>query len=199
MKKILYLCVIFIVIVCSCNKSSESKSKNDNFENESIVYNDSVQGVFFKTPFGASKEEVIANFKAHGYIVNKVVSTDQQLHFYPEKGTRFTFGNMSWDMLTVYFNNNKFCTIKFMNAGNDKASAIKDYENILSTVSAKYNMMEEEPEDTTYYRQAVGYSKQNRYIIVSCYRYETIGREIKQGVSLVYEDQDFDNEVSGEL
>lgn len=191
------LILVSFSLICSCNSKGDSSYSNK--EKEDTIFNDNIQGVFFDAPFGASKQEVINKFKAHGFIVDQYTSSDAIVHFRPTNGNYFTFGNMPWEMLDVSFVNDKFYFIRFMNASDDKATAIQSYKEILSKLSAKYNMMEKEPSDTTTYKVSVGYSKQNRIVIVGCYRYETISRTIMQGVSLEYHDSNLSEEISDEL
>ena len=193
----LYFLSIFVIGICSCtNSNSYSKSKSDV---KDTLYNDNIQGMFYDTPFGASKEVVIKNFEKHGFYVVTSISTDALLHFRSNQGSIFTFGNMPWEMLDVALYNDKFSTICFMNASKDKASAIEQYDGLLSAISKKYDMMEQAPKDTTVYKVSVGYSKIKRIVAVACYRYETVNKDIWQGVSLEYSDESFYDEVSDEL
>lgn len=192
-----FVVLVLVVSICSCNKNGGNS--NDKEEKKDTLYNDNIQSTFFDAPFGSSKKDVIAKFEEHGFIVNKYTSTDALVHFQPSTGSRFTFGNMPWEMLDASFINDKFYHIRFMNASDDKASAIQIYENVLSNLSAKYKMTNEEPSDTTCYRVSVGYSKQKRIVFVACYRYETTSHTIMQGISLEYQDGSFANEVSDEL
>ena len=88
-----------------------------------------------------------------------------------------------------------------MNAFKDKAAAINEYEGLLSTVSSKYEMMEEDPKDSTIYKISRGYSKKDarHYIVTSVFRYESVGRDIFNGVTLDYYDEDYQSSVSDEL
>ena len=106
---------------------------------------------------------------------------------------------MAWEMLDVSLYNDKFCSIRFMNSSDDKVSVIKQYDSILSAISMKYKMTEETPSDTTLYKVSIGYSKIKRIVSVSCFRYETVSKNIMQGVTLDYSDGNFYNEVSDEL
>lgn len=201
MKKLL---VVFLAAICmvSCNSKSKTAVINGVKQATSdTAFNEKIQGVFFDTPFGARKDEVIKNFKAHNLFLNKQTSSDAVLHFFPIGSKFYTFGNMTWEMLDVYLSNGKFYAINFMNYSEDKASAIEEYDDILDAVSAKYDMMEREAEDTTIYRLSTGYTKPHprRTVTVACYRYESISKTILQGVSLAYFDEQYNNEVSDEL
>ncbi len=198
MKKLFVLLIVSCICICSCKKSNNS-ANSSNTVKQDTVYNENIQSVFFDTPFGASKEEVIKKFKLHDFIPYTQTSSDALIHFHPIQSQKYSFGNMTWDMLDVGFVNGKFNYIRFMNASKDKVSAIQNYENVLSSVSAKYEMMEQVPEDTTFYKMSIAYSKVNRYVSVYCFRYETISKEIRIGTVLEYLDRSFNNEVSDEL
>ncbi|MBQ9230788.1 MAG: hypothetical protein IJ190_06345 [Prevotella sp.] len=202
MKK-LPLFLILLICIASCNTNSKTKIVDGEKQKTSdTVFNAKIQGVFFDTPFGSSKAEVIKNFKNHGLRFINYTSTETLLHFSPQRGKYFSFGNMSWEMVDVEVSNDKFYFIRFMNTSEDKATTIQAYENLLATVSAKYEMMEETPEDTMIYRVAAGYTESipHRVVIVSCFKYETISRKMLQGISLEYADGKFyEDEVSDEL
>ena len=185
----------------SCNKKKD-KSGSNNFGvvKTDTLWNDHIQGEFFNTPFGSTKAELIKNFRKNGLELNTYTSTDNLLHFSSSKGKYKTFGGMNWEMIDVLINNNgKFNLIRFMNASDDKASALQSYNNLLSTISQKYQLTTIEPKDTSVYAASAAYSKTNRLAGIGCFRYETIGQEIKIGIMLEYRDISFDNEVSDEL
>lgn len=191
------------VLIISCNTGSKTKiSDGVKEKTQDTVFNEKIQGVFFDTPFGASKEDVIKNFEAHGLNYIKYTSTETLLHFGPRRGKYFSFGNMSWELLDVMMSNDKFFHIRFMSPSEDKATTINAYDNVLSIVSSKYEMMEEVPEDTMVYKIAAGYTKNHprRVVVVSCFKYESVSRRMLQGFSLEYADERFyNNEVSDEL
>ena len=61
-------------MLCSCVNSSKGSSSNIEEQQKvkkDTLYNDSIQGVFFGTPFGASKEEVVKNLEGHGFVLNR--------------------------------------------------------------------------------------------------------------------------------
>ena len=201
-KIVISLIFVSCICLCSCkniNKNANAISNSSNTTVQDTVYNENIQNVFFDTPFGASQEEVIKNFEKHGFLPIKLTSTDVLIHFNYIRGQNYSFGNMSWDMLDVGFNNGKFNSIYFINSSKDKATAFHNYESILSHVSAKYKMIEQIPQDTTIYKMSIGLSKGNRFVFVFCSRYETIQEKIKIGTVLQYYDRNYDNEVSDEL
>lgn len=193
------LLAIMILASCSGNGSSNQDAEsNDSIQDEQL--NDSIQGRFFDTEFGASKEEVIRNFEAHELRYRKNDSTDDALLFMPKAfRTNFTFGGFSWDYVRVYINNGVFYAIEFNNAHKDKASAIQDYDALYERLTAKYVLNNESPSDTTVYKRAVGRSKTERSIAISCHRYESVSRDIYIGVSLAYADLKYYSEVNDEL
>lgn len=201
-KLFLIVLSIMLLTIClpSCNKKESPKANDIGKVAKDTLWNDNIQGEFFGTKFGASKAELIKNFRNHGLILNTYASTDALLHFSSSKGKFKTFGGMNWEIIDVNLNNNgKFVRISFMNASDDKASALQTYNDILSTVSHKYQFMDIETTDTTMYAAAVAFSKLERVAAISCFRYETINHQIKIGTILEYVDYSFENEVSDEL
>ena len=178
---------------CQGSKSDKDSTKID------TLWNDSVQHVFFDTPFGASRDEVIRNFAKHGFTLKRDISTDTRLSFDYDKSKYYTFGGMSWELLNVYLTNGKFSSIQFYTPKTDKADAISDYNSIVNTVSQKYNLTDIEPKDTIVYGNKVAFSKSDCEAWITCYRYESIGNEIFYTVELVYVDTELDNAVSDEL
>ena len=196
---IVFLAVLFGFTLVTTTSCSSGKGNKVISEDEKPVDNDSIQSVFFNTPFGSSKDDVIKNFTEHDLMCQKYVSTDEGLHFVSKSGRYFSFGGMNWEMCNVILCNNKFSGIRFYNASNDKAEALKSYEQLHSTVSGKYNLNDVEVSDTTIYAWSTGIcEKQNRIINVSCYRYETITKDIMIGVELSYYDKNYVS-VSDEL
>ena len=197
----LLVCLISVSLFSSCNKKENNNSSNSiGFVKTDTLWNDHIQGEFFDTQFGASKAELIKNFRKNGLVLNTYASTDNLLHFASSKGKYKTFGGMNWEMVDVNINNNgKFVSITFMNAQDDKASALQNYNGLKSTIEQKYKLTHIEPTDTTLYAADVAYSKTNRALAISCFRYETIGQQIKIGTSLQYIDKSFEEEVSDEL
>ena len=197
-------CALAVVIGCHSGSGSGSESKSEPVEDS---MNEKSQDMFFGTKFGASREEVIRNFAKHGFDVNKSLSTENWVYFFPVDTTTiyrkrkdyYSFGGHNWKLLSVSLNNDKFYLIRFANSFNDKASALNEYQGLLSTISKKYHVSEAEPIDTTVYKVHVGYDKQNRYVGVSCYRDESIGGELYYYVELLYRDDSIAYEPSDEL
>ena len=203
MNKYLVFSLIYLTIMlCSCVNSSKGSSSNIEEQQKvkkDTLYNDSIQGVFFGTPFGASKEEVVKNLEGHGFVLNRYESSDVLLDFFPTQGSRFSFGNISWKMLDVLLSNNKFYYIRFINTNNDKASALSQFDEVFHAVSAKYYLNDYASGDTTIYKMSVGYTKMQRGVFVICRRYESTAGNIIYGTMLEYLDNNYYKEVSDEL
>lgn len=187
MKKILLLISLFLgITLISCNNKG-ANSKNDKSEEElDTIWNDKVQETFFDVTFGDSINDVIAKLENHGFYYNKSISTDVLLHFSSREGQYFSFGNMNWQMLDIFASNGRFNGIMFMNASDDKASALQNYNNIKKAIENKYSITEKPLNDTTLYAASLVFGKNQTAACVSCYRYETIGGNIKIGTDLTY-------------
>lgn len=185
----------------SCKNSNSGKvsySYKDSFQVDTL-WNEKVQNVFFDTPFGASKQEVIKNFAKHGFTYNRTFSGEERLVFDYRGAKYYNFGGMSWELLDVYFNNGKFTAISFYTPYKDKAEAISGYENIADVLSKKYYLTTTEPDDSTVYGIQCALSKSNIIAQVRCYRYESVGKEIFYSTELFYADENIEYEVSDEL
>lgn len=204
--RIMTLCVILITLIsCKSKPQTGTTGGNNNVvEKENtpeIIYNDSIQDTFFGVKFGTEKRELIRKFESHNLVYDKYLSDDTTLRFRSRSGRKFNFGGLSWEMLNVCLSNNRFYFIQFMNAFKDKAAAINEYDGLLSTVSSKYEMMEEAPKDSTEYKISRGYSKKDphHYVVTSVFRYESYRGVIFNGVTLDYFDEDYQSSVSDEL
>lgn len=199
MKKLLSIVFVFAIIV-SCNNKTKVVGgvKEKTYD---TAFNEKIQGMFFGVSFGDNKEEVISKLKAHDFAYDNYSSSDVLLHFRSKNEKYFSFGNMPWEMLDISTSSDKFYHIRFMNSSEDKATVISSYEHVLSTVSAKYKMMEETPKDSTVYRLSVGYTRGHprRLVIVSCFRYESLSKHILQGYTLEYSDEESYSDVNYEL
>ena len=196
MNKISFLITLALFLsLVSCGNNQSNSKTNNNAE----VDNDSIQGIFFETPFGATKEEIITNFSKHGLSLDTYNSTDEVLHF-DSKGSRyFSFGGFGWAKCRVMLNNNKLHCIDFYTPQKDKASSLNAYEAIENAVENKYHMLEVTPSDTTVYAKKRGYSKkQKRGVNITCYRYESVGMMIFFTAELTYYDENYES-TSDEL
>lgn len=197
--RIIFIIAAIVVVLgsltCGGSGCSQSKDKID------TLWNETVQNVFFDTPFGASRDEVIKNFAKHGFTLNRSVSNDTWLAFDYNKSDYYSFGGMTWENLNVFLTNGKFSSIEFYNPKKDKAEALDAYNGIVKELSGKYKLttIEPEPGDTTVYGKKNAYSKSGCRAWVKCYRYESIGNEIFYTATLGYINDSIANEVSDEL
>ena len=176
-----------------------------NTKEKEIVYNDKIQDTFFGATFGASKEDVVKAICNHSFAYQSslfdedtrqsFIKIDTNTHTTVE---RFSFGNMLWEMLDVWYCNNLFHQIRFMNAHKSKESALRNFENVLSTVSSKYHLYEPSIDDTNTYRLFEGKTNEGLWVSISCFRYESISYDIYVGVDLSYGDNNYTS-VSNEL
>lgn len=193
MKKLVFVCLClvgFTMFMGSC-KSKQPKE----------AFNDSIQGTFFGVSFGAEKEEIEKKFAEHNLTLLYRLSTEEVLHFGPLVSNRYTFGGMNWENLYVVMSNGNFWQINFYNTFRDKAEAISSGESLVSTVSAKYELVKEEPEDSTIYMIYRGKSKKEpeREVCVYIERYEGVDKTIYYGEFLRYLDRKYKASVSDEL
>lgn len=195
MKKVLLfnLTLLIVAFVIGCNESKSDSNVSDK------NMNDSIQNTFFGASFGDTKEEVSSCFEKHGLISTPFISNDNVLQFVSAESGFFSFGNMSWQLMNVGLKNNQFYQISFYTPVKEKQSAVSNYDDILSALSKKYIMSEEEPEDTTTYSKSVGFGKNNCRVIVSCGRYESLGHEMWYAAFLSYIDDRIADEQSDEL
>ena len=89
-------------------------------------------------------------------------------------------------MLDIGAENGIFNYIRFVNASEDKASALSAYNSLKNTIAAKYGLTESTIQDTTVYARSSIFGKNQTRAQVSCYRYETINNNIMIAVSLDY-------------
>ena len=165
------------------------------------AFNDSIQGTFFGVSFGADKDELVNKFAEKKLIPVTDMCTENFLAFLPIEGQRYTFGGLDWEILNVRLSDGKFYQISFYKAIKDKAEAIQDGQSLYNTISAKYNLAKEEPEDSTTYLIYRGKSKKEseREVVVYVSRYEAVDKTIYYGTFLLYIDRKFEAAVSEEL
>ena len=191
---------VAICLVCMVSAIMFMNSCNMNQPKE--AFNDSIQGTFFGVPFGADKEDLVKKFAERDLILYPYLSTEEFLVFYPAfGGQRYSFGGLDWDCLNVGLSNGKFYYIQFYNTLKDKAEAIKYGQSLLKTISAKYKLSKEEPEDSTIYLLYRGKSKKEteREVTVCVSRYEAVDETIYYGTFLQYMDKKYEASVSDEL
>ena len=185
MKSIVYLflCFSLIISIYSCGGKSNNEEPTEKVD---TVWNEKVQDVFFDAKFGDSIPDVVKKFGKHDFILLENISTDALLHFSSTQGRYFTFGNIGWEMLDVIAENGRFTGIRFMNASDDKASALNHYNNLKNAIGAKYKITPVETSDTTVYAKCSIFGHNESAASISCYRYETISNDIKIAIQLYY-------------
>lgn len=74
------------VLIISCNTGSKTKiSDGVKEKTQDTVFNEKIQGVFFDTPFGASKEDVIKNFEGSWLELYKIHKYRNVTTFWTQK------------------------------------------------------------------------------------------------------------------
>lgn len=203
MKKIAFsfiAVIIFTMLLPACKGTTNGKPEKDSTKTDTL-WNAQVQNEFFDTQFGASKEEVINNFKKHGFTLEKRYSTDDGLVFNYTKSKYYTFGGMNWELLNVSISNGKFSGIDFYTPNKDKAAAMTSYKGLEEALSKKYKLTDVLPQDTTVYAKKRAYGKNGCISTVCCFRYEAVNKEIFYSAGLSYADTTLlaKNKVSDEL
>ena len=203
MKKIAFSFIavmIFTMLLPACKGTTNGKPEKDSTKTDTL-WNAQVQNEFFDTQFGASKEEVINNFKKHGFTLEKRYSTDDVLLFNYTKSKYFTFGGMNWERLNLYLSNGKFFSIYFYSPQKDKAAAMGVYNGLEDAMSKKYKLTNKDLKDTTFYANKVAYGRNGCRALIVCQRYESVEREIFYSAGLQYSDTTLidKNKVSDEL
>jgi hypothetical protein len=164
---------------------------------EEIAYNDTVQDTFYGVKFGAGKEEVIKAFERQGFYLDKRLSTNDFLSFYPY-GMYFSFGGMGWQFVNVHLSNGKFSCIQFLYTPNSKETALENYDGVLEQISSKYNIVKRPIEDKNDYKKHGGCTKDGKYVVVVCSKEESNNGMMRYYVILEYGNEKF-QEISDEL
>lgn len=198
MKSIFLYLSIAISLIASYSCGNHSKTENAQKEVDTI-WNEKVQDTFFGATFGDSVPKVIEQLSANGFYLQKDISSESLLHFRARQGKYFTFGNMTWEMLDIGAENGVFNYIRFINAKEDKASALSAYRNLENAIAAKYGLTEPTIQDTTLYAASLIVGKNQNSASVSCDRYETISHTIMIGVRLEYWSEKEFTSVSDDL
>lgn len=192
--------IAMIIGVTACKGEGNSNTSSEDSTKVDTLWNDQVQDIFFDTPFGASREEVISNFRMHGFTLSDI-STENRLSF-DYKSKYYSFGGMSWEQLDVNLINGRFYSICFYNPRKDKTAALSDYEGIANILSKKYKLTDYDSGDTTVFFNKRAYGKNSCRASASCFRYEAINNEVFYASQLSYTDEDIEKEevaVSDEL
>lgn len=183
-KIFILFCLLIGISFISCNSNKTASNK----EELDTVWNEKVQDTFYGLKLGAtiSTEDIVRTIESHGFILNKEYSSDDELKFTPHQKQIFTFGNRYWEMLYIERTNNIFTGIAFMNSSLDKASSLNHYNSLKNEVNTKYSPTEVLLKDTTIYAQTRYFGKNNIGATISCFRYETVSKNIMIGTTLTY-------------
>lgn len=183
-KIFILFCLLIEISFISCNSNKTASNK----EELDTVWNEKVQDTFYGLKLGAtiSTEDIVQTIESHGFILNKEYSSDDELKFTPHQKQIFTFGNRYWEMLYIERTNNIFTGIAFMNSSLDKASSLNHYNSLKNEVNTKYSPTEVLLKDTTIYAQTRYFGKNNIGATISCFRYETVSKNIMIGTTLTY-------------
>ena len=187
MKKIVWL-IIFVAILSLSAMTSCKSNNNNNQTALDTVWNESIQDEFFGVHFGATKKELVNKFAQHGIICNDNLSTNTTLCMVSNQGEYFSFGDINWNHMKVYFNKNKFNSIQFYCSYKNKQKALHFYENLKSMLSQKYKFTEMPPsQDSTVYERAIALGKNQNRMGLFCTHYESVDNEMWYGVFLEYQ------------
>ena len=179
MKK-LFLLLTLSLFILSCDKEKEGFKKE-------FVYSENIQDTFFGVRFGASREEVIKEFKKEGLYLDSRESNKDLLWFEPYRGD-ISFGGYNWDYVLAYFSNGKFYDIVFQYTPEYKETALSQFEPVLSALSSRYKMNEKQITDTNTYKWYTALSKDGMGMAVKCFKAESNGGQMRYYVNLEYID-----------
>ncbi len=184
------------IMIPSCDfkaSFSTGSEQNDSTSQSDTLWNDSVQSVFFDTPFGASAQEVVDNFAKYGFIVLDEFSDSDEIVFGHKGDEYYNFEDMKWVNLTVDLTSGKFSGISFYTPRSTKDSAEVDFKNIVATLSKKYKLTNVEPEDSSMYMIKRAYTKLPFVAGVGCYSYTDEDNKTFYTASLDYNALDVAN------
>lgn len=196
-KLILFFCLLLGACLYSCNSNKTAS----NIEELDTVWNEKVQDSFYGLKLGTptSVEQIVKSLENHEFYFAKKYSTGEVLHFRACQSQYFTFGGLSWEMLDIYRKGDVLQAVSFRNCSLDKAESIQNYNNIKNAIENKYLPTSVQPKDTTTYAQTRYFGRNNIGITVSCYRYETVEKEIMIGTGLTYCTMKHINQSNDEL
>lgn len=167
---------------CNCNKTTSSKEQLD------TVWNEKVQDTFYGLVLGNTipLAVIVKTLENQGFYYQRQYSSEENLCFRAQQSRYFTFGGLTWEMLNIERHGDVLNSVCFMNSSIDKASSLGIYNNIKAAVEAKYSPSTIITTDTTVYARTYYLGRNRVCATLSCFRYETIGRKIMIGTSLVY-------------
>lgn len=180
------LLTLIFLVSCFCACGSSNKKDIPYGLKEAGESNDSTQGEFFGTPYGASVEELVSNFDIAGFSLDTNKSTDDMLFFNYRNDKRFGFEGKGWENLMVYFVDNQFCEISFFNIFDNKDNALKDYDDLLKKISSKYKMTEMEPWSNETIKIHTAISQTDELMTIHCDSSLTEDKKVQYEVNLHY-------------
>ena len=180
------LLTFIFLVSCFCACGSSNKKDIPYGFKEAGESNESTQGEFFGTPYGASIEELVANFDIAGFSLDTKKSTDDMLFFNYRNDKLFGFEGKGWENMMVYFVDNQFCEISFFNIFNNKDDALKDYDDLLKKISSKYKMTEMEPWSNETIKIHTAISQTDELMSIHCDSCLTEDKKVEYKVNLHY-------------
>lgn len=185
------ICTMFAVTACS-NNQTQKEGEGQPIQEQEIVYNESIQNQFFGFSFGDSPKIVHKKLDSIRLYTTDRLIADGGMSFQPSyPQDDFNFGGYSWNYLYPYFCNNKLFHIRFLHPFKTKDGAISMYNNLVSSLSNRYHMQTRQDLDTSVYGCCVGLTKNNQFVVVRCYKYESDGHEMWYGAELAYGDNNY--------
>lgn len=162
----------------------------DNFVNESI------QNHFLGISFGDTPEKVKEKLDSIGLSTSDRLEHDGRMTYlfssrFANDKDYFSFGGYSWKFLHTHFSGNHLFEVEFMNPYKTKEGASVRYNDLVSSLTERYNMLPQRSLDTLIYGCYIGLTRNGQYVTVSYYRYESVGHEMWYGTELCYGDRNY--------
>lgn len=174
-----------LLVVASCSNNKQTSSKGEELD---TVWNEKVQDIFYGLRLGDSLDvnTIVATLESYGFWFNEKYSSEDCLNFRSRQSQYFSFGGLGFEMLDIFRNDGILTGVRFVNSSKDKASSLKVYSGIKNTMDSKYSPTSIISNDTTVYAMTRYYGKNKVCAVVSCFRYESVGKEILIGTQLKY-------------
>lgn len=174
-----------LLVVASCNNNKQTSSNGEKLD---TVWNEKVQDTFYGLRLGDSLDvnTIVATLESHGFWFNEKYSSENRSEFICRQSQYFTFGGLGFEILDIFRDNGVLTGVRFMNCSKDKASSLNVYNSIKIRMDSKYSPMSINSNDTTVYALTRYYGKNKVCATVTCFRYESVGKEIFIGTELAY-------------
>lgn len=182
MKK-LFLLLTISLLFASCFSTNEETTK----EQEKEQY---IQDNFCGVNFGANKTEVITQFEKNGFYLYEQSSSDEELDFFRPGKEYFVFEGGYWKFLSVGFNFNRFWCISFVHTTPYREEAINNFNNIVSSLSSKYELERPLLEGNNVLGAYETFTKEGKGLVIKCFKNEDYGY---YQTSLHYGDKKFNS------